>query len=395
MFLDVPTITFVGGFVSFASGLLLLLYWAQDRTAWSAFWWGVANAGAGFGILLLALQGLVPAFVSFVVGPSILDTCAALMWVAARVFNRSSVSPYKVIAGVMIWLAMAAVAGAAGEQYSVALGSGISGFVYMAAAIEFWRGRAEYLHGRWPMISILCLFAISLLLASMGFLTATRHAPVPPIGWFGVIHFASIINAIGTATILTAMLKERSEQKHKRDSLIDPLTGLANRRAFTERAQRIFDRAARDGNLVSLLAFDLDKFKQVNDTLGHAVGDRVLRIFADCLTRVLRPSDIAARMGGEEFEVVLSGCSSEAALAIAGRIRAAFQEDARFVDGQRVGATVSAGVATVAGHGCSLTDTLETADGALYRAKNQGRNRVVLAGSVSEGPASPNVIRIA
>jgi diguanylate cyclase (GGDEF)-like protein len=168
-----------------------------------------------------------------------------------------------------------------------------------------------------------------------------------------------------------------------------------NRRAFMDRAQRMFDRSQRDEVPISLLAFDLDRFKQINDKFGHPTGDHVLRIFADVLARTLRPADTAGRIGGEESAVALTGCSIQAALAIATRIRSAFQDDARFVNGHRVGATVSVGAATAPEHGCSLTDIISSADDALYRAKDLGRNRVAAAQRDSGNPDPTVVVRIA
>src|SRR5476649_664436 len=111
--------------------------------------------------------------------------------------------------------------------------------------------------------------------------------------------------------------------------------------------------------------------------------------------RALRPVDIAGRMGGEEFAVALPGCSVEAALAIARRVRSTFQDEARFVNGQRVGATLCVGVATAPEHGCSLADIIASADAALYRAKGLGRNRVMLAQGNSTGSVPATVARIA
>jgi diguanylate cyclase (GGDEF)-like protein len=162
------------------------------------------------------------------------------------------------------------------------------------------------------------------------------------------------------------------------------------------RAESMLDRNLRDNIPISLLAFDLDYFKGVNDRFGHPVGDHVLRIFTTVLSRTLRPADIAGRIGGEEFSAVLPGCGVEAALAIARRICSAFEDDARFVNGQPVGATVSVGVATATVHGSILADIIASADHALYRAKSLGRNRVVLAESNSGDPLDPAiVVRIA
>jgi diguanylate cyclase (GGDEF)-like protein len=110
--------------------------------------------------------------------------------------------------------------------------------------------------------------------------------------------------------------------------------------------------------------------------------------------RALRPADIAGRIGGEEFSAALPGCSAEVALAVARRIRSAFEDDARFVGGQHVGATVSVGVATATVH-TNLAQVIANADGALYRAKGLGRNRVSLARGNSFESEPSIVVRIA
>jgi len=396
MSLDAPTLTFAGALVSFASGLLVLLYWVTDRTAWAAFWWAAANIGTGIGVALLALHGVVPVFVSDILGPWILDICAVLTWTAARAFNRASNRPYLVLAGSAAWIVTEALAGALGsEQLASMLGTGVGGSLYLAGAIEFWRSDAEHLRGRWPMIAALCSFAISLFLATIGFSASAQFLPMPSSSWFGIIQFVGLVYAIVGAISLVMMLKERSESVYKAAALTDPLTGLANRRAFMDRAQRAFDRNAGGNGPISLLAFDLDRFKTINDTFGHPVGDQVLRLFADGLSWALRPADIAARIGGEEFAVVLPGCGIQAAMAIADRVRASFQDNARFVNGQRVGATVSVGVATSLGLAGDLLSVLASADAALYQAKANGRNRVVQVHGDGIDPTSGNVIKIA
>jgi diguanylate cyclase (GGDEF)-like protein len=395
MSLDVATLTFAGGFVTFSSGLLVLVYWFQDRGAWAALWWAVAGLGSGVGIVLLALHGSAPFVISDIVGPWLLDICAVLTWIAARVFNRRAVNLVLVCVGVGLWITVLAVSGAhGGERYAIMLGTGISGCLYAAAALDFWRAREERLRARWLMISALTTFSIALFLTSVGVWVSAHVASLPPINRFGVVHFAGLAYAIVGAISLVMMLKERTEAAFKAAALIDPLTGLANRRSFMDRAQRVFDRHRVDGEPISLLALDLDRFKLINDTFGHPVGDQVLRIFAEGLSWTLRPADIAARIGGEEFVVLLPGCGIEAALVIADRIRAGFQGAGEFVNGQRVGATVSVGAVTSTSPTDGVMALHSLADAALYVAKSSGRNRVVRADG-STGPAPSNVLRIA
>jgi len=157
----------------------------------------------------------------------------------------------------------------------------------------------------------------------------------------------------------------------------DSLTGCFNRRYAIEQLEIEAKRAARGGALALCLA-DLDAFKAINDTLGHGVGDKVLRQFADAASSMLRPTDFIARFGGEEFLFVFSGTDRDGAAAVADRIRRAAEniEIEGASDGKRV--TVSIGVAEHR-KGNTIDDTLSRADRALYQAKREGANRVVAA----------------
>jgi diguanylate cyclase (GGDEF)-like protein len=189
------------------------------------------------------------------------------------------------------------------------------------------------------------------------------------------------------------MCRERMEAGFLAAARIDSLTGAANRGAFFAQADRLFRRASESAAPLSLIAFDLDHFKSINDNHGHAVGDQVLKSFAECAAAVLRPGDLFGRIGGEEFAALLPGASPEAAYVIADRVRHAFAAAPRRFGDHGVGATVSAGVATTTG-GDSLEALLEAADRALYRAKDRGRNRVERRDAARAEPAS-NVIRVA
>ncbi len=152
----------------------------------------------------------------------------------------------------------------------------------------------------------------------------------------------------------------------------DPLTGLANRRAFDDALARHLAAAERTGTPVSVIVADVDHFKSFNDRFGHAAGDEVLVGVARLIASSIRPIDVGARLGGEEFAIALPGVSVEDAAAVAKRIAGALQTA---IDDRRV--TCSFGVAE---HGPDGPDgMLRRADGALYRAKEAGRDRVELA----------------
>ncbi len=173
----------------------------------------------------------------------------------------------------------------------------------------------------------------------------------------------------------------------------DPLTGLLNRRAFAEEGATLLAGAARSRRPVAAMMLDIDHFKRINDTYGHTAGDHVLASFAATLRRCLREGDVLGRLGGEEFAVLLAGCSREDAEGIADRVRAAFAATAVDLnDGRRVVATVSIGLAASKVPPYGVERLLNQADKALYVAKAGGRDCVALAEvPVERAPPSARV----
>jgi len=180
---------------------------------------------------------------------------------------------------------------------------------------------------------------------------------------------------------LIALAVTASEAQARLVSLAtrDDLTGLANKRAFRERLELEVRRAARHGRPLSLVIFDIDHFKAINDTHGHPVGDRVLESIADRLRRLARGEELMARIGGEEFAWILPETDARGAHAAATRAVGRVRRRA-FAEAGRV--TVSAGVCEMDGR-TSTAELVEAADRALYAAKAGGRDRVEVADSAS------------
>ncbi len=172
---------------------------------------------------------------------------------------------------------------------------------------------------------------------------------------------------------------EDARVKAERMARQDQLTGLDNRRALYEAGRRLMEN--RRGESTALILFDLDHFKKINDTYGHANGDLVLRHVAKVLSENLRSDDVAARIGGEEFAVLLRVSRREAAESVARKLREKLAESPVTLQGEYVGTgihvTASFGVAF--GRHLSLDQLLQQADKALYEAKDKGRNQVVMA----------------
>jgi len=189
-----------------------------------------------------------------------------------------------------------------------------------------------------------------------------------------IVRLRSEHGDIGAAILRDVSEQQRAETELRRLSSTDALTGLCNRRCLLDRAQKEIAQAERHTQPLSMLVFDMDHFKSVNDRLGHAEGDRVLVRIADCLRAELRQGDSAGRLGGEEFAVVLPQTSLRQAGEAAERVRRRLEACG---EAQPPLATVSAGAAQLRA-GEQLDDLLRRADRALYQAKNQGRNRVCL-----------------
>lgn len=165
-------------------------------------------------------------------------------------------------------------------------------------------------------------------------------------------------------------------ERHRRATSCDFLTGIANRRAFFEAAEFELERWRRSPRPLSLILFDADHFKQVNDRYGHAAGDAVLRHLAGVLSSTFRQVDVVARVGGEEFAVLLPSTGHADAMAIAERMRASLESESVTVDGVEVHYSVSGGVATMDAGVTGLDALIKRADDALYAAKGLGRNRI-------------------
>ncbi len=182
---------------------------------------------------------------------------------------------------------------------------------------------------------------------------------------------------------LLLALSRKRERLSRRLSQLDHLTRLPNRRFFEERMRAVWDQAVRDRQPLSVLAIDIDRFKRLNDTYGHPQGDEVLRAVAKVFERAAgRRADLVARMGGEEFSVLLPNTEPEGARLVAEKIRAAVEAAAieNIAGGPAIHITVSIGVASLKPGPCDkIEDVMARSDQSLYAAKESGRNRVCVA----------------
>jgi diguanylate cyclase (GGDEF)-like protein len=382
MAIDVRTLFVLTVDVEAMLGLLLLFVWVQNTSISALAWWGSAHLLRTLSIALYGMFGSVPELVSLDLANALLFTSYAIAWSGARVFDGREPRPGWIIAGATVWLFACQLPqfAEAAEIRSLLGNTIVTAFLWLTA-FEFWRGRDERLLSRWPAIFILfCHGAIFLLRSPLSIALGPAGDPALASAWISVISTEEVLATISIAFILLAMAKERTELHHKTAAMVDPLTGLANRRAFLDSAAQLTQTQTARDVPVAVFMIDLDRFKSVNDRFGHSVGDEVLRIFAESAQVNLRPSDIVARLGGEEFAVLLSDACRDNAFKVAERIRSTFAALAATVGGHAVNATASIGVAIIQDPRQDVHALLAQADQALYRAKARGRNRVVVIG---------------
>jgi diguanylate cyclase (GGDEF)-like protein len=397
MQLHVPTLALVAVFVAVILGALLLMAWRRDQSTDALAWWGVGYLIGGASFALLASRGEIPNVLSIELANASLLLGYSFLLAGTRAFSGRDTPITVFLIAPLIWLTAMQVPAIAGDiDLRVILVSSMQcGFVLLMA-YELWRERGEPLLSRWPTIILLATHAVILSgrMAIVMTTQVTSHADLFRSPIFAFMAFGTVLYTIAFAFLLLSMTKERTEMRHRIAALIDPLTGLPNRRAFMIDAEAtIAGRSSRSEPIAVLLA-DLDRFKTVNDVYGHAVGDRVLKAFAASLRRCLGADDLAGRLGGEEFAILLPGKGEAAAVALAERIRVAFAGAAAEIGGHAVLATVSIGVAASRIGGHDLDGLLGRADSALYQAKEAGRNRV--AAFAGDGDAySPVLVGVA
>ncbi|MCF3936273.1 diguanylate cyclase [Acuticoccus sp. M5D2P5] len=235
--------------------------------------------------------------------------------------------------------------------------------------------------GRSVRTSDVAMLAIASPFLTLSMLTLPRELAVVVIETTAAP--LALVTLLGTAVLGLFILHEvrrvEAETEVRRLAFVDELSGLANRRAFYIHLNKTWARWERYRNPMSIILIDIDYFKSINDRFGHATGDEVIRLLARLMAEAARTADIPARIGGEEFVILLPNTSSRAALSAAERIRAMAEQQVIEIEGDVIHFTISLGVSADIESHKSVQDCLSSADQALYEAKRSGRNRAILA----------------
>jgi diguanylate cyclase (GGDEF)-like protein len=282
------------------------------------------------------------------------------------------------VLGPLVWIATMMTLAPRDASIRLSMGAAIVAIYAALTASELWSERRRDMQRRWPTVTIPVLHGFVLMLPILiGVYMRPYDANFSTSIWVTVFSVELVLYAICTVFVIFMLVSDRTVAAHKNAASTDPLTGLFNRRGFAEACSRVIEREAIAGRPVTVMIFDIDHFKSINDRFGHPAGDEILKLFAVVISSNLRLSDLSGRIGGEEFAALLP-CALEEGVIVADRMRQVFEASNIVCDEGPVETTVSIGVAGGPA-GTELEVLLAAADTALYQAKRGGRNRVEAA----------------
>ncbi|MGB8245591.1 MAG: diguanylate cyclase [Pseudolabrys sp.] len=302
------------------------------------------------------MYGQIPDLISVDLANALLFTAFAVTWTGARAFDGRPVEPVYLVTGAVLWLLICRLPFLADDNSLQSfIASGIITAYTWLTAYEFWRGRDEPLVSRWPAIFMLFAQGALFLLRTpmVALLPGSPGDSLFGSVWMTVLSSEALLLTISDAFILLAMAKERTELHHRTAAMVDPVTGIANRRSFLQNVVLAAKRHIGNPRPAAVLLIDLDHFKSINDRFGHAIGDRVLRMFAEAARNPMRGSDLIGRSGGDEFAAMLLETNREKAVEAAERISGNLRADNKGCgrssgrcDGAAVRAASAAGIGT-------------------------------------------------
>jgi diguanylate cyclase (GGDEF)-like protein len=377
MSLDTSTLYTVAALIAALLGCMLLFFGFQEKMA-ALKWWGSAYLLGAVSVALWTLVGaMFGEMVALALNAIGFVTCG-MVWNASRLFHGRKPNYPGLVIGALVWVATAMTLAPNAAAAHLTIGAGIVAVYAALTAAELWTERRRALQKRWPSVAVPVLHGFVLMLPILlGDLLHPSDRSFNGSIWVTVFQIELILYAIGSVFLIFMLVSERTVTAHKAAASTDPLTGMFNRRGFSEACARIIEREALAGRPVTALIFDIDHFKSINDRFGHPAGDEILKLFSAVVVNNLRISDLSGRIGGEEFAALLP-CPLEEGVMVAERVREAFQASGIVCDEGPVETTVSIGAAGGPA-GTELEVLLAAADTALYQAKRGGRNRVAAA----------------
>jgi diguanylate cyclase (GGDEF)-like protein len=383
---DIPTGVLMTAMSIFAATVALVIARQLHMPVRGVGWWCWGSALMAFGGLVIAFRPPVPPAALVLLGTPMVVVGMTINWGGIRLFVGRPVD--------WRWLALPPVLAILGVGWfavvqpslnaRMAVTSVMTGVVAALIAADLLqpRGGAAIGVARRFTGLLFAVHAVSLFGRSWAIGTMEQIDPyLLPVRMYAFIAIWAMFFAVVGSMGFVLMVSERLLDDLARQASHDPLTGVLNRRAFAAAAARRLAQPRPEVRGVAMLMMDIDHFKRINDSHGHAAGDAVLTGFTGVVSGCIGERDLLCRLGGEEFAVLLTEATPGAATATADRIRSAFAAHAEPFGDVVLSNTVSIGVAEADAAEQTIDSLLRRADTALYAAKREGRNRVVHAQS--------------
>lgn len=408
-FLHIPTLLITAALGTFCLGVALAMAWRGERDEKALLVWGSGFWLATLAMLLLALRGHIPSVISIGLPNTLLLLANGLNWLGYRHFTRQD-QRFDIaisVLGMLLWI---------GFMFTGALFEDINNRMFFISIVQVAyllpiNRSLAVLHGHEPLSAIRLSRSVIGAYTGVQLFRAlyalTEPLPINPTDLpnnfiVSLTLIGSALFAVFLGLLQLSLFSQRYQLRFRTAAETDALTGLANRRGLHAGLASGLREDAANGALV---IFDIDHFKQVNDTYGHLAGDRALVSFAQTIVHEAPLGSLAARIGGEEFALFLPDTSTAIAAAVAEAIRCRTHEQFVATDGGELRFTVSCGVAGVREAGSAFEILWAAADSALYKAKSEGRDRVAVhrwrpsttqltLASSQDAPAAPRAIAV-
>jgi diguanylate cyclase (GGDEF)-like protein len=382
MSLDTKTLWMALTVSNLLFGLLMLAYAYPGAERPVIRTWAVGQLLKGAGIAAILFRGQLPPGIAFAGNSLVIVGYFVELWAFLGYGGRQSLQrPALLLLATLLLVMNGAAAMTAhgwATKHTATVFSSCMAVLTACSALAMLRSNR-------PRSTVQMVLVAGNALVATAFLTRALLAAASPV-WVpdGNMAINQALFAVGYVFSITdgfgflLLVKEDADRSLLRMATEDGLTGLANRAAFMRRADECRRLCQRTGQPAAVVMMDVDHFKRINDTFGHAAGDVALAAIGRTLREHLRDVDICGRLGGEEFAMLLPGTSAEAAVHVAERLRHAIADTGFPFEGRVVGLTASFGIADPGTAG-TLEQALSQADTSLYAAKSEGRNRVAAA----------------
>ena len=331
MSLDTTTLYLVATMVAAMLGAMLLFFGKQENIP-ALKWWGTAYLLGAASVALWTLAGATLGEMLSLALNAVGFVACGMVWNASRVFHGRKPNLPGLVLGAIAWIAAVMTLAPEASAMRMTIGAGIVAIYAALTAAELWSERRRTLQKRWPAIAVPVLHGFVLMLPILlGDLLHPHDNAFTGSIWVTVFAIELVLYAVGTVFVIFMLVSERTVTAHKTAASMDPLTGMFNRRGFAEATSRVIEREANAGRPVTVMIFDIDHFKSINDRFGHPAGDEILKLFATVVVNTLRITDLSGRIGGEEFAALLP-CSLEEGVIAAERVREAFADSGIVVE---------------------------------------------------------------